>query len=161
MTVMAEDYDAGVNADFTFLMVGTGNPRQAFRIQPDGQVVTTVSDLDCENEALYTFVVTATDNGTDPKAQTSTATVTINIKDLNDNDPVFEKNVYNVTIPETHTGVVITISANDPDSDDTLKYSLNQAAYKHFTMTTQGRQGILGVFNGSVSNNYISHYCLI
>jgi hypothetical protein len=33
--------DAGVNADFTFLMVGTGNPLQAFRIQPDGQVVTT------------------------------------------------------------------------------------------------------------------------
>jgi hypothetical protein len=57
-------------------------------------------------------VVTATDNGTDPKAQTSTATVTINIKDLNDNDPVFEKNVYNVTIPETHTGVVITISGD-------------------------------------------------
>ena len=161
MTVMAEDYDAGDNADFTFLMVGTGNPRQAFRIQPDGQVFTTVSNLDRENEAQYTFVVTVTDKGTDPQAQTSTATVTINIKDLNDNDPVFEKNVYNVTIPETHTGVVITISANDPDSDDTLKYSLNQDAYKHFTMTTQGRQGILGVFNGSVSNNYISHYCFI
>jgi hypothetical protein len=74
MTVMAEDYDAGLNADFTFLMVGTGNPRQAFRIQPDGQVFTTVSDLDRENEAQYTFVVTATDKGTDPQAQTSTAT---------------------------------------------------------------------------------------
>ncbi|XP_071179939.1 neural-cadherin-like isoform X3 [Mytilus edulis] len=147
MRVIAEDYDAGLNAEFTFQIIGDGTPRTAFRIEGDGQVFTTVADLDREKHAQYFFVVQAVDKGTTP--QTSSASVTINIIDINDNPPVFNESVYRVTIPETHSGAILTIKADDPDVDEVLRYSLNQDAYKHFTITTQGREGIIGVYNGS------------
>lgn len=150
MRVKAEDYDEGVNADFTFQIIGQGNPSDAFRIEPGtGDVFTTVNNLDREQYSQYTFVVKATDQGT--PIQSSTATVTINLIDVNDNPPVFNQSVYKVTIPETHSGQILKIKAYDPDVDETLRYSLNKEAYAHFTIDTQGREGIIGVYNGSVS----------
>ena len=151
MRVQAEDYDEGVNAQFSFQMIGQGNPSTAFRIEPDSGIVhTTIGTLDREMYSQYTFVVMATDKGT-PQAQSSTATVTINLIDINDNPPVFNQTVYKETIPETHSGQILKIKAYDPDVDETLRYSLNKEAYAHFTIDTQGREGIIGVYNGSVS----------
>eukprot|EP00105_Crassostrea_gigas_P039530 XP_019923678.1 PREDICTED: neural-cadherin-like [Crassostrea gigas] len=147
MTIIAKDYDEGANAKVTYLITpGTQEPSPAFKINnATGVVVTTVGDLDREKNPVYTFQVVAMDAGTPPLSATATATV--NIKDINDNNPVFEKKIYSETIPETQEGLILTIRANDLDIDDTLTYSLIGANDRtHFQITVDGRDGRLEVY---------------
>lgn len=72
-------------------------------------------DLDRETQDTYTVVIVAEDGG-DPKL-TGTMTVNVNIDDTNDNPPVFEYTLYNITINETiEPGEeIIQIRAEDAD----------------------------------------------
>lgn len=153
MTIIAEDYDEGANAKVTYLITpGTQEPSPAFKINnATGVVVTTVGDLDREKNPVYTFQIVAMDAGTPPLSATATATV--NIKDINDNNPMFEKKIYSETIPETQEGLILTIRANDLDIDDTLTYSLIGANDRtHFQITVDGRDGRLEVY--TVNNTH-------
>ena len=70
-------------------------------------MIYTLAELDYETQSTYLLTVVAYDLG-DP-ALTSTAEVTINVLDLTDELPHFEKKVYEVTIKEgAQTGEVIT-----------------------------------------------------
>ncbi|XP_061183428.1 neural-cadherin-like [Saccostrea echinata] len=147
MTIVANDNDEGANAKVSYAIVaGTQLPRNAFRINNiTGEVYTTVRDLDREKHPVYTFEVVATDAGVPPLSATASATV--NIKDINDNEPVFEKKIYRETIPETQEGLIITIRANDLDIDDTLSYNLIGLNDRtHFQITVDGRDGRLEVY---------------
>lgn len=69
-------------------------------------------------------------------------TVTVNIKDINDNNLVFEKKIYSETIFEIQEGLILIIRVNDFDIDDILIYSLigdNDRIY--FQITVDGRDG--------------------
>ncbi|XP_048742923.2 neural-cadherin-like isoform X4 [Ostrea edulis] len=148
MTISATDNDDGDNAKVSYaITAGTQLPREAFRINENtGEVYTTVSDLDREKHPVYTFTVVAKDAGA-PTSLSTTATATVNIKDINDNEPVFEENIYRITIPETQEGLIITIRANDLDIDDTLTYSLiGPNDRTHFQITVDGRDGRLEVY---------------
>lgn len=163
MTIIAKDYDEGANAKVTYLITtGTQEPSPAFKINnATGVVVTTVGDLDREKNPVYTFQVVAMDAGTPPLSATATATV--NIKDINDNNPVFEKKIYSETIPETQEGLILTIRANDLDIDDTLTYSLIGANDRtHFQITVDGRDGRLEVYTVNETHTlaYI-HRCFL
>ena len=70
-------------------------------------VIYTLAELDYEAQSTYLLAVVAYDLG-DP-ALTSTAEVTINVLDLTDELPHFEKEVYEVTVKEgAQVGEVIT-----------------------------------------------------
>lgn len=74
-------------------------------------------------------------------------TVTVNIKDINDNNLVFEKKIYLETIFEIQEGLILIIRVNDFDIDDILIYSLigvNDRIY--FQITVDGRDGRLEVY---------------
>lgn len=158
MTISATDNDDGDNAKVSYaITAGTQLPREAFRINENtGEVYTTVSDLDREKHPVYTFTVVAKDAGA-PTSLSTTATATVNIKDINDNEPVFEENIYRITIPETQEGLIITIRANDLDIDDTLTYSLiGPNDRTHFQITVDGRDGRLEVYTVSTNGNKYS-----
>ena len=57
------------------------------------------NQVDCETDPEPVLVVVATDNGVPRRS--ATATVRIGIKDVNDNEPKFDKTFYNVTLRET------------------------------------------------------------
>ena len=75
----------------------------------------TLKVLDREEKAQYRLSVVATDRGTVPLS--STAELTINVLDVDDNCPVFHPKVYSVTIEENlaRDTIVVNVTASDRD----------------------------------------------
>lgn len=71
--------------------------------------------LDRETTDSYRFYVTAQDGGSPPKE--GSLFVTVTITDINDNNPIFDKQAYNVTVREDipKGSTVLQISATDKD----------------------------------------------
>ncbi|XP_048855780.1 protocadherin-23 [Brienomyrus brachyistius] len=123
--VRAGDLDEGVNSVVRYSMM---KPDQGFPFHIDSEagLVTTETSLDHEQESEFHFSVVAVDSGSPPLS--STASVTVYVEDINDNRPVFEKQVYNVFIPE-HLAIgscVLQVTALDTDGDafGVVRYSL-------------------------------------
>ncbi|XP_029644517.1 putative protocadherin beta-18 [Octopus sinensis] len=77
--------------------------------------ITSTQMLDREIKATYNLQIIAQDAGTPPRQ--NTLNVQITVEDENDNQPVFEQNVYNVSIMSSHdqSMLIITLTANDRD----------------------------------------------
>lgn len=95
--VEARDADEGVNSDVTYSILKS-NQDSLISIDPESGLVTTAAALDRETQTEVWFLVAAVDGG--EPALSSTATVTVLVEDINDNEPVFQQQLYNVSIPE-------------------------------------------------------------
>ncbi|XP_007561596.1 cadherin-related family member 2 [Poecilia formosa] len=128
MTV--KDLDKFVQTEITL----EGEDKDVFSVEPSTAVsestvqllVRQPENLDFEEKQQMILQVIATDKGK-PTFQ-ATATVTITIKDTNDNSPTFPQNTYKINVTE-HSPVeteVATVTADDPDTMDAGKitYSL-------------------------------------
>ncbi|XP_029473103.1 cadherin EGF LAG seven-pass G-type receptor 1 isoform X2 [Rhinatrema bivittatum] len=113
VTISATDEDTGENARITYIM--EDNIPQ-FRIDPDTGTITTLMELDYEDQASYTLAVTAKDNGIPQKSDTTY--VEILILDANDNFPQFLRDRYQGSVFEDvpPSTSVLQISATDRDS---------------------------------------------
>ncbi|XP_031561240.1 protein dachsous-like [Actinia tenebrosa] len=90
-----------------------GNIGGAFIIGSQTGVISVAKRLDRENVANYTLVVKATDNG----GMFVSNNATIQVLDVNDNKPTFEKNSYSVEILENQLAgiTVVKVLATDRD----------------------------------------------
>ena len=81
--------------------------------------------LDYEQQREFTFLVQARDSAT--KQLYGRSLVVIYVIDENDNVPVFNQNIYNVTISEAHlvNQLVVEVSATDMDANSPLGYTMN------------------------------------
>lgn len=95
--LQARDADNGVNSDVSYSILKSGRDSPV-DIDPKSGLVTTAAMLDREREVEVWFLVVAVDGG--EPALSSTATVTVVVEDVNDNEPVFQQQLYNVSIPE-------------------------------------------------------------
>ncbi|MGC9036977.1 MAG: cadherin domain-containing protein, partial [Verrucomicrobiia bacterium] len=115
-TVIASDEDSGQTLTYS---ITAGNTNTTFAINPStGQI--TVNDgqlLDHETVPVWQLTVQVTDNGTPVKS--NTATITINITDVNEPPTA---NPQNVTTPED-TALPITLTGTDPENA-TLTYTI-------------------------------------
>ncbi|XP_021205801.2 protein dachsous isoform X1 [Bombyx mori] len=129
LQLSAKDADHGANARILYHIVD-GNHDNAFIIEPafSGSVKTNIV-LDREIRESYKLTVIATDEG-DPQ-MTGTATLRINVVDVNDNQPTFPPPDV-ITVSEgTEIGTVLTsVTANDVDTYPALKYSIIQGDNK-------------------------------
>ncbi|XP_071532452.1 fat-like cadherin-related tumor suppressor homolog isoform X3 [Panulirus ornatus] len=89
--------------------------KSTFRIDPHSGAVSLAAPLDRETTPTYAFTVKATDGG--PSPLSTTARVTVRVKDYNDNPPVFTRDTYVTAVPEdTATGTaVVELSVADAD----------------------------------------------
>ncbi|XP_041987836.1 protein dachsous [Aricia agestis] len=121
----ATDEDQGANARILYHIVD-GNHDNAFIIEPafSGSVKTNIV-LDREIRESYKLTVIATDEG-NPQ-MTGTATLRINIVDVNDNQPTFPP-PRTISVSEgAEIGSVLTsVTANDVDTFPPLKYAILQ-----------------------------------
>ncbi|NP_001344094.1 protocadherin-23 [Mus musculus] len=98
----------------------------SFSINPDNGLISTIRALDREVQETVELRVVAQDLGEPPLS--ATCLVTITVDDVNDNEPVFRRQVYNVTLAE-HAAVghcFLQVKASDADAGlyGLVKYSL-------------------------------------
>ncbi|XP_053285306.1 protocadherin gamma-C5-like [Pleuronectes platessa] len=74
--------------------------------------------LDREKRAVHKILLTALDGGNPVRSGTSQITITV--LDINDNFPVFEKNVYKVTLGEKSIKGAVVIKPKATDADEGL-----------------------------------------
>ncbi|XP_039670082.1 protocadherin alpha-3-like [Perca fluviatilis] len=117
----ALDPDGGVNSVQQYRL----SPNNNFRLEvkdsgKDGKVpvLQIQSPLDRETSSSHKLLLTAMDGGKPPKS--GTMEISIDILDVNDNAPVFTKDVYSVEINEDSPIGTIVIRVNATDMDDGL-----------------------------------------
>ncbi|XP_040832163.1 cadherin-related family member 2 isoform X2 [Ochotona curzoniae] len=132
LTMAAYDPDKGRNGTFQLTLAGAD--ANAFSVSPERvagsaevQVLVRAPQMvDYENKTVMQVQVVATDSASQ---NSSTATVTIHIRDINDHRPSFPQSSYVLCLPEhSAAGFVVTsdILATDPDTGDwgRITYSL-------------------------------------
>lgn len=111
LRVSATDLDEGANSVIKYSLLNT----TWFTIDENSGLISTVTHVDCEADPAPILVVVATDSGRPPLS--SSATVRVTVHDLNDNEPIFEKPLYNATVPEDLPvgRCFLKVQATDPD----------------------------------------------
>nr|XP_034970866.1 protocadherin-16 [Zootoca vivipara]XP_034970867.1 protocadherin-16 [Zootoca vivipara] len=127
LQVTARDKDQGPNGEVRYSILHTHHTHSHwFAIDPATGIVTTASSLDYEVDAQPQLTVVATDRGKPPLS--STAVVHVTLQDVNDNEPLFESNFYNVSLKENVPPgtCFLQVTATDADSGSlgSLSYSL-------------------------------------
>ncbi|XP_036372790.1 protocadherin Fat 1a isoform X3 [Megalops cyprinoides] len=97
VAVVAEDADGPSNNHIHYSIVG-GNQGSPFTIDPVKGEVKVARQLDREKISGFTLTVLASDNGTPPRS--SSATVNIDVSDVNDNAPAFSQANYSLILQE-------------------------------------------------------------
>ena len=116
-TLMATDGDAGTAGDITYSL--TSGDSSLFSVntvaagnEQNGELYL-IGDLDRETTDSYTLQVTVCDQGTPTFC--CTYNITINVTDANDNVPVFERQVYNVSVTENNVTDILRFTISDRD----------------------------------------------
>lgn len=112
-TVSATDKDSGFNKEIRYSLRGEG----AFSIDPVSGAISVAGALDRETKAEYSLLVVAEDQGR--PSRSATATLMVQVSDVNDNVPKFSEVEYEVEVLESESvgTSLLTLSALDPDED--------------------------------------------
>lgn len=124
--VSAEDADSPPYDRFSFFLLESGSPSDAFMVDPISGQISTIRTLDREDQEAYHLVAVARDDNSPSLSSTSVVMVTVN--DVNDCAPVFRRpvddddddDVSNVTVVlvsnfAARGHVVTSVRADDAD----------------------------------------------
>ena len=117
VNVSASDRDTGSNGMITYGLNGDHRYLD-FRINTFTGEIFINADIDFERHNLYTLEAVASDGGNPNRF--AIASIRIQIVDLNDNPPIWERNEYSAVVIENATvgTFVIQVSASDADQVD-------------------------------------------
>lgn len=135
--VTAEDADDPTMSGNAIVKYTIIQGQENFRINEDtGQIYTAVSNLDREEQATYEIIVQAKDSPGQIHGLSSTTKVTIHLKDINDNFPMFTKEKFTFNVPEDQRvgdviGKLSVIDIDEPQNRNT-KYSFLKQMYEEW-----------------------------
>ncbi|XP_053958053.1 cadherin-related tumor suppressor-like [Anastrepha ludens] len=137
----AADHDQGTNGSVTYTLAGSVERKypQQFGLDSLTGQLTTRSALDRETIAHYEIFVIARDQGAPP--QSATATVYLNVEDVNDNSPTFYPSHYFYALPDDagdNNQPLLKVTASDRDAGDNalITYQLESGGDGHFVVDT-------------------------
>nr|XP_033799788.1 protocadherin Fat 1 isoform X2 [Geotrypetes seraphini] len=145
--VKANDLDSGTNGQVSYSLEQSQEPREIlelFTINLETGWISTLKELDHENQNKYNILVVASDRG--EKTQLSSTTVVeVTVTDVNDNPPRFTAEIYKGTVSEDDPfgGVVAILSTTDADTDEINR----QVAYYVTGGDPMGQFGIENIDN--------------
>ncbi|XP_038612021.1 cadherin EGF LAG seven-pass G-type receptor 1 [Tachyglossus aculeatus] len=160
--VQAVDADSGENARLRYRLVDTGPAAAAaaaagggdpgptpdspfpFQIHEDTGWITVRAELDREAQELYSFGVEAVDHGA--PALSASASVSVTVLDVNDNDPAFTQPVYELRLNEDAAvgSSVLTLRAQDRDAHSVLTYRLTGGNTRNrFALSSRSDGGLV------------------
>uniref|UniRef100_A0A8C5MN76 Protocadherin-15 n=1 Tax=Leptobrachium leishanense TaxID=445787 RepID=A0A8C5MN76_9ANUR len=106
-------------------LIQNGDPQRVFNLSISSGFLILAKPLDRESTDRYILIVTASDGRPDG---TSTATVNVQVTDVNDNDPVFDLYLpRNLSVQEEEVNAFVgQVKATDPDAgvNGQVRYSL-------------------------------------
>jgi hypothetical protein len=134
-TVEAIDCDSGNNGKIEYVLRDKNVP---FKIGLSSGKIKTKGKLDRETVPRYRLEVIAQDKG--KPALKNTATVYIDIDDINDSPPSFSKTIYNASIDEKYTSPkpFLFVVAQDKDTTGQIQYSIKDEPYNCFEINSNG-----------------------
>ncbi|MEE6461607.1 hypothetical protein FKM82_001338 [Ascaphus truei] len=145
-TVSARDRDASMNGIITY-NISSGNEAGLFAINTSTGALSVSKNLDYELCQKHDFTISAIDGGW--VAKTGYCVVTVHVKDVNDNPPIFKAEEYFPSVMENAPSgtTVIRLNATDADSapNAVIAYSIQASDSDLFVIdpntgviTTQG-----------------------
>ncbi|KAF7286531.1 hypothetical protein GWI33_004934 [Rhynchophorus ferrugineus] len=160
----ATDKDSGSNGVIRYKLVNTGS--DLFKIDSKLGHLTLTRHLDYEGTQRHTLVITATDMGVPPLS--ANLTVLVEVQDMNDNPPVFEKNQYSLSVVESLpiNSHIVQFTAVDADTGNNARitYRLVSSNYSQ-----ESYEQIFGIFpnsgwlylKGNLDRETKDHYNLV
>ncbi|MDP7219113.1 MAG: DUF5011 domain-containing protein, partial [Arenicellales bacterium] len=118
-TVVGIKTGTDMDGDTLTYSITAGNDDGLFAIDSSSGAITVAAALDHETTPTHSLIVTATDAG----SLSTSATVTVTVRDLNDNTPVFAQTTYLSTLNNTDSVGTQLVIAAATDADITLDYS--------------------------------------
>ncbi|NWV29369.1 PCD23 protein, partial [Origma solitaria] len=136
--IIAKDPDEGRNGQVTYHIL-SGNENKAFVLDKITGLLTTARLLDREVQERYSLTVMALDDGS--PALSATQVLTIIVLDVNDETPIFLKQLYETAVHENRDPgeFVIKVEAVDRDAglNSLLQYEILPGAdYEKFKMNS-------------------------
>ncbi|XP_041442059.1 protocadherin gamma-B5 isoform X38 [Xenopus laevis] len=118
--IEAHDLDSGENGEISCEIIGMV-PFKLLSTSGNFYKIVTTSTLDRERSAHYNITIQATDKGSPPLSFSKT--IRLDILDINDNPPVFEKSTYVSYVPENNQpgASIYSIQAIDKDTEENGK----------------------------------------
>jgi len=121
LTLSATDADTGPNAHLSFRAephVTTPGDVSLFYVDAERGLVLIKQQLDREQASQLRFVVVASDAGV--PSLSSSAVVTVNVADVNDNPPTFDQAAYEASVSDKapRGQFVVAVQASDDDVTD-------------------------------------------
>ncbi|PFX22302.1 Protocadherin Fat 4 [Stylophora pistillata] len=158
VTVTATDKDFGSNALLTYAIL-SGDDDRTFSIHPNGTIYN-LKEFDREKKSSYFLTIMARDKAVPISVQlSSTATVTVDVGDINDNKPYFiSSNITHVSEHASTGDVVTTVLVVDLDagSNSEVSFSLANDALVPFTIgTSDGVLRVAGILDREIQEEYV------
>uniref|UniRef100_A0A8C5W6C9 Cadherin-23 n=1 Tax=Leptobrachium leishanense TaxID=445787 RepID=A0A8C5W6C9_9ANUR len=144
LKVLATDNDIGSYGKVSYFF---SDDPDRFSLDKDTGVITLIARLDFETTQRYTLTVIARDGG----GEETTGRVRVNVLDVNDNTPTFQKESYLGAIRENEPSVVtvVKLRATDEDSppNNQIRYSIvNASAFPSlFEISVSEGYGVISV----------------
>uniref|UniRef100_A0A803SRL7 Cadherin-23 n=1 Tax=Anolis carolinensis TaxID=28377 RepID=A0A803SRL7_ANOCA len=144
LRVLATDNDVGSYGKVSYFF---SDDPDRFSLDKDTGVITLIGRLDFETTQRYTLTVIARDGG----GEETTGRVRINVQDVNDNIPTFQKDSYLGALRENEPSVtqVVRVRASDEDSppNNQITYSIVYASIfrNYFEINLSDGYGVISV----------------
>ncbi|OCT88400.1 hypothetical protein XELAEV_18017031mg [Xenopus laevis] len=118
--IVVHDLDSGENGEMDCQIIDLV-PFKLLSMSGNFYKIVMSSTLDREKKSYYNLTIQATDKGSPPLS--SRKTIRIDVSDVNDNPPAFEKSTYIVYIPENNEpgASIYSIQASDKDTEENAK----------------------------------------
>ncbi|XP_061788733.2 cadherin EGF LAG seven-pass G-type receptor 2 isoform X3 [Nerophis lumbriciformis] len=141
--IQAVDADSGDNSRLDYRLTET-MPNFPFSINNSTGWIVVAAELDRESVDFYNFGVEARDHGY--PAMSSSASISMTILDINDNNPEFIQKAYYMRMNEdAAVGTsVVTVSAVDQDINSVVTYQISSGNTRNrFSITSQSGGGLI------------------
>ena len=136
-TVQAHDEDKAPYNDFAYSIFPSGSAREMFSVDENTGEFRAMMTLDREVESTHSVIVLAKDRGSPP--QVGSATVLVQVGDINDNPPIFDfpkgsNNTVHISVRASVGHVVTRLRSHDMDFGNNAKttYYITEGNEEHF-----------------------------
>uniref|UniRef100_A0A669EZN4 Cadherin EGF LAG seven-pass G-type receptor 2 n=1 Tax=Oreochromis niloticus TaxID=8128 RepID=A0A669EZN4_ORENI len=141
--IQAVDADSGENSRLEYRLTET-TPNFPFSINNSTGWIVVADELDRESVDFYNFGVEARDHGY--PVMSSSASISMTILDVNDNNPEFTQKAYYMRLNEDAVvgTSVVTVSAVDQDINSVVTYQIASGNTRNrFSITSQSGGGLI------------------